>query len=139
MKIHSDSIHVRTKKELEIVNISGEVEKILSNSKLSNGIISLFAVGSTCALSCIEFEPGLLKDFPRFLEKVIPKNNSYEHELTWHDGNGHSHVRATLLKPDLTVPFKNGEILTGTWQQIILIELDTHGRDRRIEVQILGE
>jgi len=139
MKVFSDSIKLNTKKELELINISGQVEKIVSSSKLKNGIACLFAVGSTCALTTIEFEPGLLKDFPRFLERIVPKNERYEHQLAWEDGNGHSHVRSSLLKTDLIIPFNEGRLATGTWQQIAFIELDVRPRNREIIVQILGE
>ena len=139
MKVYSDSIKIHTKKELEIINISSEVEKIISKSKLKNGIACLFAVGSTCALTTIEFEPGLLQDFPRFLERIIPKKEHYEHQLAWEDGNGHSHVRSALLKTEFVVPFINGRLCIGTWQQIVFIELDVRPRNREIIVQILGE
>ncbi|MEW6295828.1 MAG: secondary thiamine-phosphate synthase enzyme YjbQ [Candidatus Diapherotrites archaeon] len=139
MKVYSDSIKLHTKKELELTNISDQLEKILSNSKLKKGIACLFAVGSTCALTTIEFESGLLKDFPSFLERIIPKKGHYEHQLAWEDGNGHSHVRSSLLKTDLVIPFNEGRLATGTWQQITFIELDVRPRNREVIVQILGE
>ncbi len=139
MKIEMKKIEVKTKKELEMINLTEKVRELLQESGLKNGIISLFVQGSTAALSTIEFEPGLLKDFPRFLDKIIPKNESYAHQLMWHDNNGHSHVRASLLKPDLVIPFQKGEMVLGTWQQIFLIELNISGRNRNVFMQILGE
>jgi secondary thiamine-phosphate synthase enzyme len=139
LRLYSSEINIKTIKELEMVNISSQVQQIVLNSKQKNGIVNIFVQGSTAALTTIEFEPGLQKDFPRFLEKIIPSNIEYEHHLTWHDNNGHSHVRAALLKPDLTIPFKNSKLCTGTWQQIVLIELDTRPRNRTIFVQVIGE
>jgi len=108
-------------------------------TKLKNGIVTVFVPGSTGALTTIEYEPGLLKDFPNLLERVAPKNLAYEHEKRWHDGNGHSHVRASLIGPDLTVPFSNGRLTLGTWQQIIFVELDVRSRARNLILQIMGE
>jgi secondary thiamine-phosphate synthase enzyme len=87
----------------------------------------------------VEFEPGLLKDLPEFFERIIPRGAGYHHEETWHDGNGHSHVRASLLGPSLTVPFKEGRLLLGTWQQIVLIDFDNRPRKREVVVQLFGE
>ncbi len=136
--IFSSSISFESKKENNLINISSEVERELRKSKLKEGIVFLFGVGSTCALTTIEFESGLQKDFPEFLDRIIPKGK-YEHDLTWHDGNGHSHVRASLLKPDLFIPFSKGELLNGTWQQIVFVELDNKPKNRRVEIKIIGE
>ena len=93
----------------------------------------------TAAITTIEYEPGLRNDFPKMLNRIIPKNIEYEHDNTWHDGNGHSHVRASLIGPSLTVPFKDGKLILGTWQQIVFLELDTRSRERKITTQIIGE
>jgi secondary thiamine-phosphate synthase enzyme len=138
MKIFSSFVAFESKKENHLIDLTREVESELKKSKLKNGIVFLFAVGSTCALTTIEFEPGLQKDFPEFLDRIIPKGK-YHHDLTWHDGNGHSHVRASLLKPDLFVPFSEGKLLNGTWQNIVFIELDNKPRNRRVEIKIIGE
>ncbi|MFH1588308.1 MAG: secondary thiamine-phosphate synthase enzyme YjbQ [Candidatus Diapherotrites archaeon] len=138
MQIYSSFISFESKKENHLIDLTEKVEKELKQSKLKEGIVFLFAVGSTCALTTIEFEPGLQKDFPEFLDKIIPRGK-YHHDLTWHDGNGHSHVRASLLKPDLFIPFSKGKLLTGTWQQIAFIELDNKPRTRKVEIKILGE
>ena len=139
MKIYTGEINLNTKGEGDIVNISDNVQKIVEESGVSNGTATIFCIGSTCAISTTEYEPGLRKDIPTALERLFPREINYEHEKTWHDGNGHSHVRATFLKPDLTVPILDGSLTLGTWQQIIFLELDIRKRNRRIIVQVLGE
>jgi len=132
-------MRIKTKGELQMINITEDVSRAVQESKINDGIATIFVPGSTAAVTTIEYEPGLLKDFPSMLERVAPKNMNYEHEQMWHDGNGHSHVRASLVGPSLTVPFTNKQLTLGTWQQIVLIELDTRGRDRSLIVQIIGE
>jgi secondary thiamine-phosphate synthase enzyme len=127
-----------SKGENDIIDITNNVEKILLESKLKNGIITLFVVGSTAAITTIEYEPGLQQDFPNMLEKIAPKGIEYQHDNTWHDGNGHSHVKASLIGPSLTIPFINGQTSLGTWQQIVFVEMDTRSRERKIIVQIIG-
>jgi secondary thiamine-phosphate synthase enzyme len=127
-----------SKGENDIIDITNNVEKILLESKLKNGIITLFVVGSTAAITTIEYEPGLQQDFPNMLEKIAPKGIEYQHDNTWHDGNGHSHLKASLIGPSLTIPFINGQTSLGTWQQIIFVEMDTRSRERKIVVQIIG-
>jgi secondary thiamine-phosphate synthase enzyme len=122
----------------DIIDITNNVEKILLESKLKNGIITLFVVGSTAAITTIEYEPGLQQDFPNMLEKIAPKGIEYQHDNTWHDGNGHSHLKASLIGPSLTIPFINGQTSLGTWQQIVFVEMDTRSRERKIVVQIIG-
>ena len=138
MKIHSSRISFDSKRENSLIDISDRIEGELKKSGLNDGVMFLFVPGATCALTTIEFEPGLQKDFPEFLDKIVPQGR-YHQDLTWHDGNGHSHVRAALLKPDLFVPFSNGRLLCGTWQQIVFVELDTRPRSRRVEIKIMGE
>ena len=139
MTVITKTLQVKTKGELQMINITEDVSKIVKESKISNGIATVFVPGSTASVTTIEYEPGLLKDFPDMLERIAPKDMNYEHENMWHDGNGHSHVRASLLGPSLTVPFTNKQLTLGTWQQIVLIELDTRSRDRSLVVQIIGE
>ena len=127
-----------SKGENDIIDITNNVEKILLESKLKNGIITLFVVGSTAAITTIEYEPGLKQDFPNMLEKIAPKGIEYHHDNTWHDGNGHSHLKASLIGPSLTIPFINGQTSLGTWQQIVFVEMDTRSRERKIVVQIIG-
>jgi secondary thiamine-phosphate synthase enzyme len=111
----------------------------IAKSGMRNGLSTAFVVGSTAAITTMEYEPGLLEDLPRVLERIIPSDDVYRHELTWHDDNGHSHVKAALLGPSVTVPVADGVMTLGTWQQIVLIELDTRPRDRQVVVQVLGE
>lgn len=139
MAVITKTIRVKTKREDDIVNISEQTSKVIENSGIKNGIITIFVSGSTAALTTIEYEPGLLSDFPKMLERIAPKNIDYGHEQMWHDGNGHSHVRASLVGPSLTVPFSNGSLMLGTWQQIVLLELDTRSRERDLVLQIVGE
>jgi len=139
MEVVPKTITLHTKGEMELVDITGDVEKAVKESKLSRGTVTIFVSGSTGALTTIEFEPGLIQDFPRMLERVASKSIPYKHEQMWHDGNGHSHVRASLLGPSLTVPFNNTSLLLGTWQQIVFVELDARSRSRSLIVQIIGE
>lgn len=130
---------IRTSGENDIVNVTDMAERTITDCKLQSGIVTVFVVGSTAAITTIEFEPGLKKDFPKALEKMVPKEITYEHDKTWHDGNGHSHIRSSLIGPSLTIPFTKGRLSLGIWQQIILIELDTRSRERKIVMQIIGE
>jgi secondary thiamine-phosphate synthase enzyme len=139
MAVITKTILIKTKGEDDIVNITEQTSKIIENSKIENGTVTIFVSGSTAALTTIEYEPGLLSDFPKMLERVAPKNIDYGHEQMWHDGNGHSHVRASLVGPSLTIPFSNRNLMLGTWQQIVLLELDTRGRERNLVLQMIGE
>jgi len=132
-------LSIRTKGESDILDITGGVFGAVAESQLKNGIVTVFVPGSTGALTTIEYEPGLLEDFPNMLERIAPKNLDYEHEIRWHDGNGHSHVRASLIGPSLSIPFVNGRLTLGTWQQIVFVELDARSRTRDLIVQIMGE
>jgi len=139
MTVITKTIQVKTKGEDDIIDITDQTSKWIEGSKMKNGVVTIFVSGSTAALTTIEYEPGLLSDFPKMLERVAPKNIDYGHEKLWHDGNGHSHVRASLVGPSLTVPFCNGQMMLGTWQQIVLVELDTRSRDRSLVLQIIGK
>lgn len=139
MTVITKTIRVKTKGEDDIIDITKQTSKVIESSEIKNGIVTIFVSGSTAALTTIEYEPGLLSDFPKMLERVAPKNIDYGHEQRWHDGNGHSHVRASLLGPSLTIPFSNRNLMVGTWQQIVLLELDTRSRERNLVLQILGE
>jgi secondary thiamine-phosphate synthase enzyme len=138
MTVITQTIKVKTKGEDNIIDITQQTSKGVEGSNLKNGIATIFVSGSTAAVTTLEYEPGLLSDFPKMLERIAPQNIEYGHEKMWHDGNGHSHVRASLVGPSLTVPFCNGELMLGTWQQIVLIELDTKSRDRSLVLQITG-
>jgi secondary thiamine-phosphate synthase enzyme len=139
MAVITKKLRVKTKGEDDIVNISEQTSKAVENSGIKNGTVTIFVSGSTAALTTIEYEPGLLSDLPKMLERIAPKNIDYGHEQMWHDGNGHSHVRASLVGPSLTVPFSNGNLMLGTWQQIVLLELDTRSRERDLVLQMVGE
>lgn len=106
-----------------MIDITASASKAVENSKLKRGSVTIFIAGSTAAVTTIEYEPGLKTDFPEMLSRIAPKNIEYEHDKTWHDGNGHSHVRA-LVGPSLTIPFKDNRLLLGTWQQIVVVEMD---------------
>jgi secondary thiamine-phosphate synthase enzyme len=139
LTVKTKQLSIHTKGEGDILDVTGAVAEAVVETGLKNGIVTVFVPGSTGALTTIEYEPGLLKDFPNMLERIAPKNLVYEHEKRWHDGNGHSHVRASLIGPSLTVPFANGRLTLGTWQQIIFMELDVRSRVRNIILQIMGE
>jgi secondary thiamine-phosphate synthase enzyme len=137
-KIITKFILLNSKGENDIIDITNNIKRILLESQLKNGILTLFVVGSTAAITTIEYEQGLKRDFPSMLERIAPKGIEYEHDNTWHDGNGHAHVRASLIGPSLTIPFINGETSLGTWQQIVFVEMDTKSRKRKIVVQLIG-
>jgi secondary thiamine-phosphate synthase enzyme len=139
MVVVTKQLSLETRGENDIVNITGDVAFAVSESKLKSGVVTVFVSGATGALTTIEYEPGLLLDLPSILERVAPKELMYEHEKRWHDGNGHSHVRASLIGPSLSVPFVNGKLALGTWQQIVFLELDVRNRRRNLVLQILGE
>jgi len=139
MKVVQGSVGVNSRGEGDMTDITSEVQAILESTGVRDGIVTLFVAGSTSALTTIEYEPGLLKDFPAMLERIAPRHINYEHEKRWHDGNGHSHVKASLIGPSLTVPFKDRRLSLGTWQQIVFVELDTRPRTRQIIAQIIGE
>ena len=106
---------------------------------MKEGNILVFVPGATAGITTIEYEPGLLKDYPELMEKIIPSNKNYHHDMTWHDGNGFSHLRAALQGASFQVPFSDGNLLLGTWQQIILIDFDNRSRSRKVIVQITGK
>ena len=139
MTVIIKAIKINSKGENDMIDITDQTLKAIQESKLKDGIVTVFVSGSTAAVTTIEYEPGLRIDFPKMLNRIIPKDIEYEHDKTWHDGNGHSHVRASLIGPSLTVPFKDRNLILGTWQQIVFIELDTRSRERRIIIQIIGE
>jgi len=119
-------------------DLTGEVARIVSASGMRSGVVNVFNVGSTGAIGTIEFEPGLQQDLPAMLDKLFPPSLEYGHEQAWHDGNGHSHVQATILGPSLTVPIKDGKLLLGTWQQIFHLECDIRPRRRTIAITVIG-
>ena len=120
-------------------DLTEAVSQIVSQSHIRIGVAHVFNIGSTGALGTIEFEPGLQKDLPAMLDKLLPPSRDYGHEQAWHDGNGHSHLQATMLGPSISVPIKDGKLLLGTWQQIFHLECDVKPRQRTIVVTVLGD
>mgnify|MGYP000008674316 FL=1 len=134
MKVVRKELHFNTAGEIDVVNITGMVEKAVKDSGIRNGLVTVFIPGATGAITTIEFEPNLVQDFKDILEKLIPKTGRYRHPV-----NGHSHLRASMLGPSLSVPVADGNLILGTWQQIVFVELDVRPRSRRLIVQIIGE
>ena len=139
MAVSSTTVQIKSRGENDIIDITEQASKAVKESKTENGIVTVFVVGSTAAITTIEYEPGLNSDFPDTLSRIAPKGIQYRHDNTWHDGNGHSHVRASLVGPSLTIPFIGGNLTLGRWQQIVLVEMDTTPRDRRVVMQVMGE
>jgi len=139
MSVYSGEIQLQTKGEHDMVDITDDVQQVVHQSHIENGIVSVFVPGSTGTITTVEYEPGLMKDIPRALETIAPKNIHYDHHETWHDDNGRSHVSASIMGPGITVPVRKGRVMHGTWQQIVFVELDTRSRERTILVQVLGE
>ena len=139
MKIINEHITFDTRGHSDIIDITRQVQQKISNSGLANGSVLIFVPGATGALTTIEYESGLVSDLQDALERIAPQGLEYAHNLKWGDGNGHSHVRASLMSPSLTVPFVDGKMTLGTWQQIIFIDLDNRSRSRKLVVQVTGE
>jgi len=138
--VKTEEIKVKTKGNCDVVNITEQVRKAVVKSKMQTGTVTVFNVGSTAGITTTEYEPGLVNyDIEAAFERIAPENARYEHEETWHDDNGHAHVRASLLGPSLSVPVVEGELTLGTWQQIILVDFDTRQRTRTIICQMVGE
>ncbi|HSA74523.1 MAG TPA: secondary thiamine-phosphate synthase enzyme YjbQ [Nitrososphaeraceae archaeon] len=139
MNIVTRTIQIHSEGKNDVIDITQQLSSIVNESNFEKGIVVIFVSGSTAGITTIEYEPGLIYDFPAMLSRIVPKNIEYEHDNTWHDGNGHSHVRASLIGPSLTVPILQGKLTLGTWQQIVILEMDTRPRNRNIIVQIMGE
>jgi secondary thiamine-phosphate synthase enzyme len=137
--VYQDTMSIRTSGHRDMHDITEQVMRIVQASGVRTGIVHVFNIGSTGALGTIEFEPGLQHDLPELLDKLIPSSREYGHEEAWNDGNGHSHLQASWLGPDLTVPVSNGQLALGTWQQIFHLECDIKPRQRQIVVTVLGE
>jgi len=139
MEILTTTIGVSTKGQGDFVDLTDKVNQCLRESKLTDGQVTIFVIGSTAGIVTFEFEPGLIKDLRNLYEKLAPRDKDYAHHQTWHDDNGSSHLRAALQGPSLTVPFSEKRLMTGTWQQIVLAEFDTSARDRKVVVQLIGK
>ncbi len=135
----NERLAVQTKGHCDIIDITSQVAQQVAESGMSSGMVTIFVAGSTAGVSTIEYESGLIDDFQGMWERNVPTGISYRHDLRWGDGNGYSHVRASLLGPSLTVPFVNRKLTLGTWQQIVLVDFDNRPRSREIVLQIMGE
>lgn len=138
MIIETVSFNIQTKGFNQIIDITEKVQSLIDESKVNEGNALVFVPGATAGITTIEYEPGLIKDYPELMEKLIPSSQSYHHDNTWHDGNGYAHLRASLQGASFTVPFKDKKLLLGTWQQIVLIDFDNRLRNRKIIIQIMG-
>ena len=139
MKVKTGSISLNTKSDIDIHDITEEISEVLSKSGLKAGTVTVFCPSSTSALTTIEYESGAVSDLKRLFEEIIPQNREYAHNERWHDGNGHSHIRASLLGPSLTIPFVEGQLTLGTWQQVIYVDFDNKPRRRELVLQMIGE
>ena len=135
----TNKISLQSQGHGEIIDITPEVQKQLAETAIKEGTVTLFVTGSTAGITTIEFEPGLLADFKDMWERTIPEDITYQHDKAWHDGNGHSHVRASLLGASLVIPFSTGKLALGTWQQIVVVDFDNRPRSREIIVQLMGD
>jgi secondary thiamine-phosphate synthase enzyme len=139
MRIITDKITVNTQGSGDLIDITGEIHRLLDQSRLRNGNMVIFVSGSTAGITTFEYEPGMIKDLKDFYEKLAPSSVHYFHDDTWGDANGFSHVRAAFTGPSLTVPFEDGALLLGRWQQVVLAEFDNRPRTRHLTVQLIGE
>ena len=139
MTVVTDRLSLQTSGDAEMIDVTADVQSLVDRHDFGEGQVLVFVSGSTAALTTVEYEPGLIRDLPDAFERIAPRELHYHHEDTWHDGNGHSHVRASLLGPSLTVPFTGGQLMLGTWQQIVLIDFDNRPRRRELVVQLTGE
>jgi secondary thiamine-phosphate synthase enzyme len=139
MKVLTRKISLKTKGDPDLINITGNIIEVLDSSGLQNGSMTVFVVGSTAAITSFEYEPGLVQDVKELFGKLIPRDKHYNHDETWGDANGFSHLRASLQGQSIVVPFEKGKLLLGTWQQVVLAEFDNRPRQRQVVVQLLGE
>lgn len=137
--ITNREIVLQAKGDCDIIDITSEIEREISDAGISIGTVTVFVPGSTAGITTIEFESGVLSDLKDMWDRIVPKNITYAHDRRWGDGNGYSHVRASMLGASLTVPFKNGKLMVGTWQQVVLVDFDNRPRSRQIVLQIMGE
>jgi secondary thiamine-phosphate synthase enzyme len=137
--VFQEQLAVATRGHGDMHDLTQQVAAAVARSRARTGLAHIFQVGSTAAVGLIEFEPGLRKDLPSVLDRLLPPSREYGHEEAWHDGNGHSHLQATMLGQGLTVPIGGGKLILGTWQQIFLLECDIHPRERTVVLTVLGE
>jgi secondary thiamine-phosphate synthase enzyme len=139
MTVYREVINLKTSGNGDMTDISSEVNDVISRSKINDGICHIFNVGSTGVVGAIEFEPGLASDFPEMMLRLVPPGRNYGHEEAWHDGNGHSHLQASMLGPEITIPVESSAPMLGTWQQIFHYEADIKPRSRKVIVTVMGE
>lgn len=139
MRSANGTISLRTSAKDEVIDITGKVQSIVTESSIRSGLACVFVAGSTAAVTTVEHEPGLVADMREALDRLYPKDIGYDHHRRWGDGNGHSHIRASFVGPSLTVPVSDGHLVLGTWQQIVFMEFDNKPRSREVVVQLLGE
>ncbi len=132
-------ISLQTRGECDMIDITPQLERQIADTEINSGTVTIFIAGSTAGITTIEYEPGLVADFRNMWELNVPRNIPYQHDSRWGDGNGHSHVRASLLGASLVVPFNEKRLLLGTWQQIVVVDFDNRARSRQIILQIMGE
>jgi secondary thiamine-phosphate synthase enzyme len=139
MQVKLNHIFLTTQGNTEIIDITQKVSECILSSTLTNGLVTIFCPSSTSGVTTLEFEEGVLQDFKRTFNQIVPTESSYSHDEAWHDGNGHSHIRSALLKTSLTIPLVAGRMTLGTWQQIVFVDFDTRPRKREIIIQVMGE
>lgn len=137
--VFTETFSLSTKGFCDTIDVTGKVAAAVGRSGIRNGLVAVFCPGSTCSVTTIEYESGVIADLARVIEEIVPSNVPYEHDRRWGDGNGFSHVRAALLKASITVPLVEGTLALGTWQQVVLLDFDNRGRKREVIVQIVGE
>ena len=137
--VHQERISLQTKGHRDMHDVTAEVAEAVANSAITTGVAQICCVGSTAAVGVVEFEPGLARDVPEMLDRLIPPSRDYGHEQAWHDGNGHSHLQATLLGPSVSVAVSDGKLVLGTWQQVFHLDCDVRPRQRTVVVTVLGE
>ena len=137
--VKTGAIQLNTRGNADVHDITPQVAQVVRDSEARNGTVTVFCPSSTSALTTIEYESGCVSDLQRLFEEIIPQNREYAHNARWHDGNGHSHIRAALLGPSLTIPFVEGRLTLGTWQQVVYVDFDIRSRHRELVLQIIGE
>lgn len=137
--VKTGSIQLSTRGNADVQDITAQIAQVVNESEIRNGMVTIFCPSSTSALTTIEYESGCVSDLRRLFDEIIPHNREYAHNARWHDGNGHSHIRASLLGPSLTIPFVGGNLTLGTWQQVIYVDFDVRSRHRELVLQIIGE
>ena len=139
LSLYTSQIRVSLKTGIDMINITDKIERLVTDSTIENGTANLTVIGSTGSITTIEYEPGVISDLKRAINKMAPPEEEYEHEKAWHDGNGHSHVQAAIIGLSIVLPIRNGRVSLGTWQQVVVINHDNRPRERNIEVSIIGE